>query len=417
VSSSNRRNPLKKLVELRAANRQLIVAVAIVGVFGIGSVAVITSNVFTVAHSIPLPGFSPIFARNFGNSHVASPKAKVLANNLTCPVLSPLDLSCGFVVQPAAWAKSFPYYDKPIQYFHNGTYGIVWINSTSYQIIQPYYTPSGSIVPALCEVHLPSGTHITFNDTAVLPNHETIQLNPNYYSQCEANNLKGDFTDNAVFTGTTDPVFSSYVYYYVPGAPSAGSSAYVYFQSFSAQASGPYWYFERLAWAPVCNSQGVNCVIEWGMWAGELGLTVDGYQYVWDTNCPGYQGDCQQSPGVNDQMENDMSMGPLSGPPYTVCPEIQDLYPNYMDSYLCIQSDEGLSGIALQFSGADGNCAYYPSEPNVPTTFYPVEAYNANGVAYNLTWNTDSPSEGSCGDYQTTTSGTVASVTFNYWPS
>lgn len=108
----------------------------------------------------------------------------VSQNNPSCTVVSPLDGSCGFVVNPPSWAVSFPQLDHPTSYFDNGTYGIVWINSTTFNVIEP---EAG--YPAACIVTLPSGTVVTSQNstfaTANLPDgYGTVEVPIPQYSFC-----------------------------------------------------------------------------------------------------------------------------------------------------------------------------------------------------------------------------------------
>jgi len=151
-------------------------------------------------------------ALSFTASAVVFPAlAQSNADTSNCSVVSPLDGSCGFVVSPPSWAASFPQVDHPISYFSNGTYGIVWINSTTFNVIESQQI-SGVTYPAACIVTLPSGTTVlsqTSNQmTAILPNHVTAEIAIPSYSFCS----KAGSSSSSPQT-TTSPATSLYNFY------------------------------------------------------------------------------------------------------------------------------------------------------------------------------------------------------------
>ena len=217
-----------------------------------------------------------------------------MTSSLGCPVLSPFDHTCGFIVKPEAWAATYPGFNVPIEYFDGGLYGIVWLNSSAFHVVKPIFDPEGAVIPAVCQIHVPSGTLIMNSTTVKLPDKKMGSIVLPSFSICKSVSGKSsgsDFRDEAS-ASNLPPLSGMSAIFYAPGLPyNCGDCAVYGPEIWAGSLSGSSIFFGELATDSICIPTYCS-TYAWTLLAGYGELTLDG-EYVIDTNCPGYRGVCR----------------------------------------------------------------------------------------------------------------------------
>ncbi len=401
-------------------------------------------------------GVSPILSESHRISDIATrwTEASLTTSNSSCPVLSPFDSSCGFVVNPPSWASAYPQLDSPIWYFDNGTYGITWINSTAYTVITPKQNMN-RVDPAACVITVPSGTVILSQNStqlhATLPNMENVTIPVPSYSFCHASPTASSTHQASSGVALTDPLqsaqsptsegtnvpinlfydnvqfykwtnFVNYVYslnglFYAPSPPgtfSCGSQYCPPYPQFSTEA--------QIYDGGSGNDAGSGLFIQGTCW-------VDGTEYCswyWTLQAFYYynsQGVASTAYDVSSGDQIYLDPWQSGGTTPYVCGDGYDDSTSQHASVCTYMSGESyLSSIQLQFSGQYFACSNYPQSD---TYYYQIFADNQSGDPINIdSWNSAQDQPGGCGptiggyqycfDLMGVTTGDYASVDFEY---
>ncbi|MDG6998774.1 MAG: hypothetical protein JRN15_06640 [Nitrososphaerota archaeon] len=325
----------------------------------------------------------------------------LVGTNSDCPVLSPFDHSCGFIENPAVWTRLYPGFDVPIDYFDGGLYGIVWLNSSAFHVIKPIMVPNAGIVPAACQVSIPSGTVLLNRTTAKLPNGQIVTLTIPSLPICAStlNQSGNDYKD--VAAASTPSLSDMNANFNVPGLPYNCSDCYLYGPAiFGSDTSGTNQFFGEVATDSTCIPN--TCTTyAWTLFAGYYTTS-----YVYDTNCPdGSIGSiCHETANGGDQMATSVSIG--SG---YVCPKEGDGTDGNSAS-ICISWSNAVSYVNIYMMDTNNACSDYPSTQ--PLYFNTIDATDQSGNVVYLTFSTSW--SGTCGDYVTATNGDFATVTISY---
>lgn len=329
----------------------------------------------------------------------------LITGNASCPVLSPFDHTCGFAVSPPAWATAYPGYNVPIEYFDDGLYGVVWLNATAFNIIKPMVV-QGGLVPAICQIALPSGTVVTNHTMAELPNNQNVTLQMSSAAICSTRGI--DFEDSATYDNPSVSMSVVLADFEAPGLPPNCGDCSIYGPAFwSSLYAGQTAYFGQLATDSTCVPNYCS-TYAWTLLAGWYAVT-DRTASIISTNCPGNRNYCGETANAGDQMVEEPSESyTTSGNPFQACGQIEDST-NGNVAYLC--QSETNSGYELEIfmNDYDNSCSDYPSSL---TTYNSIELLDSSSnqiyLSFSTNWN------GNCGDDVIAYPGYDASVEFYY---
>lgn len=350
----------------------------------------VTVTFFIILLSVPMMAFG---------AHAQSGSGASPANG--CAVKSPLDGSCGFVVNPPPWAINFPSIDHQTEYFHNGTYGIVYLNSTTFTVLEPQDF-GGRVTPAACVLTIPSGTTVLSqtSTTAVakLPDGSVVTLAIPQYSFCNAS------------IATASPSSSQSLYGFEARAEAFSCGSGCYISEFDSDYNVP---------SPPSNYVcGSPCAMPPYMWGrsyifdvgtdqivdGQINTVAtcapygSGYRcaYSWNMTADyGYNGVGYQTPGtpvnVGDAMGNHPMNANDAQSNALMCGDVWD-YTLGKEQSACIYMSSALVGIGIDFAGGYYSCANFP---NSNLHYNDVLAYDQNGNGGGFNWD-DAGSNSNC---------------------
>ncbi len=354
------------------------------------------------------------------------------SNNVPCQVYSPLDGSCGFVVNPPPWAANFSALDHPVEYFDNGSYGIIWLNSTSFRVINPVSIAGKvtKVIPAACIITAPNATIIlsaTPNAALMkLPNGQVVSAPIPSYAFCPIvspastsaalgrPSIFHSATDSTSQSTVRDPVFADYA---TDIDNCWGDNVVNCVRQISSQSNGPQ-PPETLNCGSSCPSPLPYVYSQTYIWSVNTGDTVGG-EYATEPICTDtnggvvctfymelvatytYSGTSYVSYGPDVSPGDYVINNPANyggSNPY-VCGIAND-YTQSQSVQLCgyLNGVTDLNSFALETYGMYYTCANYPGPSGLD--YYQVNAINQNGAAIYIGFNPGAT--GKCGPYSST---------------
>jgi hypothetical protein len=362
-----------------------------------------------------------------------------------CAVKSPFDGSCGFVENPPSWAAAYPGLDQPISYFHNGTYGIVWLNSTTFNVLGSFEI-SGKSIPAACIIRVPSGTLVLSQSlsqgVAKLPNGDIVTIPiPSYGFYGSSLSGSASYASSGMTPATTAAPAASGP---PPPPPSILDEAVLTSGPQLGQLQANYrapnlpnqWNCGSCSAPPqvvadsmignyqtgnnaggeirtIATCRGSLCTFTWNM------IAFYTYNNVWWTSSG-----VTANPG--DTMTNDPYLATGGSNPL-VCGDAWDI--SVEQSVCGYMNNPNFITLGLHFYlyipvGASNACAAYPTSY---TNYYSIYAYEPSGSQISI-WFSNTGGTGQCGPYssslgrwlcdlEVTTTGYTASVDFEYSPN